>query len=356
MQNVLESIWDIAVLLRFSCRLSLVALLAACSSASDDGGSGSAKLKQAPCVTGRGTTTLYEGTVTGVAVDGNQIVVASDAIVRVPLAGGAPVAVATPQTPFGLLVLNGVAYFTAEQLMGAPDPQGKQSSQSVVESVPIAGGEPTILPGNPLDFTFGGATDETSLYVGTYGLGTIAKLTPPATTVVALPLDGNITTDAIAVQGDYVYVAGQDFGVSGMNNGVIERIPKNGGRAERIVSSIGHPWSLVADDNGLYWVQEPPAIVGTGTIAHSALDGSSASTLVATTAISLAVAYGRLYFADGKGIQSISTSGGDITTLATGLTTPGMLLVAGGNVVWVDPISKARSDPTVPKVMTTCVP
>ncbi len=34
----------------------------------------------------------------------------------------------------------------------------------------------------------------------------------------------------------------------------------------------------------------------------------------------------------------------------------GTLAIAGENVVWVDPSTKARSDPTVPVVLTACVP
>ena len=34
-------------------------------------------------------------------------------------------------------------------------------------------------------------------------------------------------------------------------NGVIERLPKGGGAAARIVTDIGHPWNLLADDSGL---------------------------------------------------------------------------------------------------------
>lgn len=290
-----------------------------------------------------------------IAASGDQLIIGNEAIIRVPLAGGAPVTLATPQSPSGLVVLNGVAYFSASQAVGSPDPQGKQPSQSVLESVPVSGGEPTILPGPLLEFSPGSATDETSIYADTYQRATIGKLTPPATTPVDMALDGKIMTDAIAVQGDYLYVAGQDFAVSGRNNGVIERLPKKGGKAERIVSAIGHPWHLVADEDGLYWSQDAVGF-GNGTVVRSALDGSSASTLVATNGFSLAVAYGRLYFSTGAEIQSTSTGGGDITTVATGLAGAGMLVVAGGNLVWVDPATRSLSDTTVPKVMTACMP
>ena len=57
-------------------------------------------------------------------------------------------------------------------------------------------------------------------------------------------LDGKIFTDAIAVQGDYVYVAGQDFAASGTDNGVIERIPKmRGRRVCVVVSPCNRLWS-----------------------------------------------------------------------------------------------------------------
>jgi hypothetical protein len=209
---------------------------------------------------------------------------------------------------------------------------------------------PGIAPGN-----LAHAVDDDSLYFDAIGANAaVLKLTPPSATPVELDLNGSLLINAIAVHDGQVYVAGDDFASpSATQNGVIERVAKSGGRAERLVSDIGHPFNLVATDDGLYWTEDPPNF-GSGHIVHSNLDGSSRRSLLETSASSLAVAGGRIYFTAGD-VESISTSGGSATTLATDLQNPGMLLVTGSNLVWLDPATKARSDPTVPSVMTTCI-
>jgi hypothetical protein len=182
----------------------------------------------------------------------------------------------------------------------------------------------------------------------------VLKLTPPSTKAVELELDGSILINAIAVHDGQIYVAGDDLRSSSQTqNGVIERISKNGGKAKRLVSDIGHPFNLVATGDGLYWTEDPPNF-GRGHLVRSNLDGSSSTNLVEALDSTLAVAGGRVYFV-GDAIESIATSGGEPSTLATDQTSPGMFLVVGGNLVWVDPASKALSDPTVPRLLTTCI-
>jgi hypothetical protein len=120
------------------------------------------------------------------------------------------------------------------------------------------------------------------------------------------------------------------------------------------VTNIGHPWNLVADASGLSWVQEPPVgVYADSHIVRAGLDGSGARALVSHGARTLAVSGGDLYLA-WDGIAKIPVGGGTETMLVPGLKAPGLLSVAGGNAVWVDPVSQARSDPTVPSLMTTC--
>jgi hypothetical protein len=137
---------------------------------------------------------------------------------------------------------------------------------------------------------------------------------------------------------------------------VIARIPKTGGSVQRIVTNIGHPGNLAADASGLYWSQDPPAAFGAGPgrLARSNLDGSAPSTLLSQEPISLVAANGRLYFSTGSEIESISVTGGATTTLASNLTFAGLLTVAGGNVVWIDPYGQALSGTAPLNVMTAC--
>jgi hypothetical protein len=281
--------------------------------------------------------------------------VAGDALESVTLADGSATTLATPDDASGLLYLEGNLYFSTTQPSGTPDAQGKVSSEAVFESLSLADGTRAVIAGmnvSPLT----GTNDADSLYFAASGPSAIVELTPPSTTPTTLPLDGSLVVDAIAAHGGYIYVAGQDLtSADTFGNGVIERLPKAGGPAERIVSNGGHPWSLVADDSGLYWQEDPLGFEGDGAIVHANFDGTGRTTLVTTSARSLALANGRLYYAS-DAIFSLPAKGGMPTVVASELEAPGMLLVIGDNVVWTDPAIKARSDPTVPRVMTACAP
>ncbi len=344
--------------MRFGLGFLCLALLNSGCSSTGGTAATSAKSKLAPCLTPpREVTTLYTGGVSGIAAVGDDIVIQGDGLVRVALSTGQATPVAMVQDPSGLVALDGTLYFTAEEPAGAPDAQGKQPSEAVFQSVPVDGGAPEpisgVTPGN-----LAHAVDDDSLYfdalASSSGGSAVMKLTPPSAEPVELALDGSILINAIAVHDGQVYVAGDDFKSSSQTqNGVIERIPKNGGRAERLVSDVGHPFALVADDSGLYWVEDPAGF-GPAHVVHAGLDGSSRRELIEASDSSLALAAGRIYFSSDN-LESIPTSGGEATTLATDLKSPGMFLVAGGNLVWVDPVTKALSDPTVPRLMTACL-
>ena len=327
----------------------------ACSSRPSEASSEAATVKSAACLTGPGTTLLFEGNVSALASDGSQLFVAGDAIDSVPLSGGPAVTLAAPSDPSGLSYLKGNLYFSATEPGGSSNSEGKVSSEEVFEALPLAGGSLTAIPGMNVS-PVASASDGDALYLAASGQSAIIELTGPSATPTTLPLDGTISIDAICAHGGDIYVAGQDLTSSdSFGNGVIERIPKVGGSAERIVSNIGHPWSLVADDTGLYWQQDPLGFEGNGAIMRANVDGTSLTTLTMVSARSLALANGQLYFTS-DAIYSIPTAGGTATLVASSLATPGMLLVIGSNLAWTDPVSKALSDPTVPEVMTACVP
>ena len=50
----------------------------------------------------------------------------------------------------------------------------------------------------------------------------------------------------------------------------------------------------------------------------------------------------------------MSEKGGATTTLASNLTTAGLLSIAGGNVIWVDSYTQALSGTAPVIVMTAC--
>jgi hypothetical protein len=295
--------------------------------------------EQVPCLTDPNPHAIYSGEPTGIAIVGDRVLLTSTEIVSVPLAGGDPTTIAQPDHPFGLLVAGGMAYFATMY-------------PYALWSVPTTGGDPVWLMDSP-PFMSSAAADATSLYFES-NAGELVKMTPPATTFTALPLGGTVSVGSIAPYGDYVYVAGDDIGSSAAYDGVIERVPKTGGVAQRIVSGIALPGNLVVDASGLYWTEGYSSAFGAGRVAHAALDGSGVTTVLYYDAQSLAVSGGNLFFASGT-IGMIPESGGGVTTIASGHW-PGMLRVLGSNLVWGDPVNGAMSDPTPTLVMAACVP
>ena len=195
------------------------------------------------------------------------------------------------------------------------------------------------------------ATDTTTIYLSSGGA--LAALTPPAMTPVDIPLDGVLLVDAIAVYGGWIYVAAQEL--SGRRQGLIERVPLGGGPAARIVTGIGHPWSLVAGDAGLFWAQDPAVgTYGNGDVMSAHLDGTALTKLLPQVSASALALEGDTLFIASDQIARMPASGGSVTVLAGGVTQPGFLAIAGRNVLWVDRATKALSDSTPSTIETTC--
>jgi hypothetical protein len=271
---------------------------------------------------------------------------------RLSLAGDPPVTLTQASEMRGLVVVGQSVYFTAGHPVGAPNAQGKQSSTSALYSAPMAGGAPTLVLDVPLEVD-GAATDGVAIYFAGYGPGvTRVAVADGAESTLALPR--SLGVNAVAVHDGFVYVAAFDGSGSNPSNGVIVKMPTTGSAPQTIVTNIGHPWSLVADASGLFWVEDPPeGTFGDGHIARAGLDGSGVRTVLPHSARSLTVDGGYLFFAWDT-IGKIPVGGGPVTTLVPGLNAPGLLTVAKGNAVWVDPVTQALSDPTVPSLMTTC--
>ncbi|HEY4104775.1 MAG TPA: hypothetical protein VGM44_12830 [Polyangiaceae bacterium] len=316
-----------------------------------------------PCLAGDSVKSLYSGVVTGLGISSDQVVITSDRVLRVPLAGGDAVTLATPESPYGLLLLGDRAYFEASHPDGAPV-GAKQPTGETLDSVPVTGGDAsTALSEDLAPSPFEGASDADSMYFPARSASSaVTRFTPPSTRT-DLGLSGpSLLINAIAVFGSYVYVAGDDIsGGGGLSNGLIVRVPKSGGDMQRLLTNIGHPWNLTVDASGLYWIQDPQQFEGGAQLMHSNLDGTESTNLLWTTinpvsVSSFAIGGDQIYFTEGDVVASIPVAGGPMTTIASGQNSPGMLTAAGQNVVWLAPASQALSDPTVPQVFTACAP
>lgn len=327
-----------------------------------------------PCATGPGVTVLYEGTVTALAVAGDRVVVLSDALFSVPLAGGSPTLLTRPNYAQGLFTIDATAYYQEWSPDGGIVPG---SGGYPLMAVPTSGGRVTeFLSALPAEGT-AGATDDTSYYfmpIRAVGdVGTISRLTPPSNTIVEVNAEP-FSVYSIAPYGEDVYFIGDAVSDTSLSNAFVGRVAKQGGTVQHLVSDIGLATSLVADASGLYWIQ-PLGRWSDGvlrgnpySIAHAHLDGTSRETLITEDVTSLAVARGRAYFTTSTEVDSIASSGGAVTTITRDQNNPTMLTIAGGNLVWyrgvqnfgVDagsaPSTGDSAAPPSSAIVTTCIP
>ncbi len=277
------------------------------------------------------------------AVAGEQIVAnLQDFIVEVPLAGGDGTKLVQALTTGELAVAQGSAFYVGEH--------GQLKAQiQALFSVPLAGGQPQLVidnvSGSPI------SSDGDSVYLQTDQTH-VLEVDAKSSATVTLQLDSQLGyTALVTAYGGFVYVVGQD--PTAGNADVIERIPKQGGAAQRIYSASGASvGSLTADASGLYWNEIEAGTYGSGSIRHANLDGSSPETLLPhTRAISLDADGGALYFSEGDRIARLTPDGHD-TTLVQGLQHPSALQLSAHDAVWLEQL---KTDPNVWMIEVACV-
>jgi len=186
----------------------------------------------------------------------------------------------------------------------------------------------------------------------------LARWAPPADPEAEIPVAANLLVGGIAAQGDFIYLSAQDVTMGAAANGMIVRIPVTGGSSAPLVANIGHPANLVSDSEALYWTEDDPqsAAMPERVERWAFNSRGGPTTLVPATIVrSLATSNGQLYLSTGTSIETMSSSGGALKTLATGLTYPGLLAASGNEVVWVDPFQQALSGTAPVNLDGTCV-
>jgi hypothetical protein len=290
------------------------------------------------------------------------------------LSYGSPLFLTTPTSVLALSIVGGVP---PQMVIDAESPSrvegiGEQFFFQA-QSASFAGAPPP--PAYPSPQLFWGSYGRTDLAT-VAGLGAFTPIAADGSAIYLLsgsalerlpsfaspyPLASDPTLfiyDA-AVGNGYLYVAALDATVGGFTNGVIARTPVDGtGTLERIVTGIGHPIQIAADETALYWSEDPPALYGAGTgrLARSKLDGSSVATLLLREPISFVVSNDRLYLSFGTEIDVMVASGGPTHPIVNGLIYAGHLLVADSEIFWVDPSSQALSGTAPTVVQAACIP
>ena len=189
---------------------------------------------------------------TAIAIDASNVYFANSVggtLKSVPIAGGSVTTLATLQTPYGIAVESGVVYWT--NYTGTTGPNG--NSYASVMSVAATGGTPKTL------------TTSTDA-VGAYGIAvnaatiffTAQNNTGTATQVESIPLAGSTSptilasaqqqATAIAVDGTNVYWTDND-----PNTGSVSSIPQTGGTPLVLATKSDTALGIAVDPSGLYY-------------------------------------------------------------------------------------------------------
>jgi hypothetical protein len=193
-------------------------------------------------------------------------------------------------------------------------------------AIPLGGGPATML--SPDAWAMQIAVDDTRVY------GSLTLWSVPLGGGSRTPLQQGgqpVESNAIALYGDSVYVAAGPLGVSG-----VVTLPKTGGMPTVLVEHRAHPGAIAVDATGIYWSEYPYLSQGGG-IFRAALDGSGVTQLASDERASgIAIDADNLYWSNDGAILTVPKSGGDVTTLATGLAGPAGIVEHGGNVYWAE--------------------
>ena len=311
------------------------------------------------CLLGTSVVTIFtstDGSVTQPALSygGPLFLTTPTSVLALSIAGGVPQLVLDAVSPSRAEAIGGQFYFQASfaSVPGDPQPPTYASPQLFSGSYGRTG--LTTIGGlgafSPI------TSDASSIYLLS---GSTLERLPPFGSATMLASDTSLSIYDAAAGTDYLYVAALDVTVGGSTNGVVGRTPIDGtGTLERIVTGIGHPIRIAADETSLYWAEDPPALYGAGSgrLARSNLDGSAPTTLLPKEPISFVASNGRLYLSFGTEIDVMAASGGPTYPVARGLSNAGLLLVADDELFWVDPYSHALSGTGPTLVQAACIP
>ena len=152
------------------------------------------------------------------------------------------------------------------------------------------------------------------------GTGSVMKLSLTGNTPEALATS-EIGPIAIAIDGSNVYWAGY----ADVGEGAIMKVPIAGGTKVQLAvgDSMRYPYRIAVDATDVYWINAGSGPVTDGSIMRVPQAGGTIVTLAADLGPGqgLVVTGGTVYFVSKSGVQSVSSSGGAVSTFKS--TPPG---------------------------------
>ncbi len=175
-------------------------------------------------------------------------------VVQVPIAGGTPVTLATGQDfPVGITVMQSIVYWV-------------NTNGGTVMSTPAGGGPVvTLAAGQPSPWAIASSTLTQSIYWLDRGTvqnehhdGALVRMTPePAAEPDAGPINlmaaNLLDPTALAVDTATIYWTSQGTEAAGYKDGAVLKLPITGGNPTFVALGQGGPSSVVVDSKNVYW-------------------------------------------------------------------------------------------------------
>lgn len=202
----------------------------------------------------------------------------------------------------------------------------------------------------------GGSTEVGS---GTNCTGDPQTLVDVVQEIVACAPNADREAPVIAVDATHIYFMLQWVVAEARNissRGYLMRVPRDGGAAERIASlphgSIRTAQAMALTSTRVIFIQAPNDSTGNSTIASVPLEGGDVTVLAKASGIATVVVVDSdsAYFGDSEGVKKVPVTGGELRPLVAGVA-PLTLVAVGGNLYYasadgVYSVSTGGGEPT----------
>jgi hypothetical protein len=240
-------------------------------------------------------------------------------VMRAPVGGGPPTALATDQTSPDAIAIDATSVYFVDNGVG-------------VMSVPLAGGTVTVLASGPYGAAFGGlVVDPATVYWADQGgaLLTVPIGGGPVTTLV--PATAH-QLGALAIDATSLY-----WTIEGMHadNGSVMKMPLAGGPATALVTMLASPQAIAVDGASVYFNDYT-----SGTVSRVPLGGGAVAILASgqTVPDGIAVDARFVYWADDANtVMAVPIGGGQAIALASGVPDTVGVALSRNCVYWTSP-------------------
>jgi hypothetical protein len=198
-------------------------------------------------------------------------------VMKVPIAGGPTTTLAVGQAGARAVAVDAThVYWTSYSSAGCPDDGGPCSPDGAIRRVPIGGGIVTTLASGQ-ESPAGLAVDEQNVYWTSLGIriqdGSVRKVARAGGTPTTLAADQWGVGADIAVGSGYVFWTGNS---GGAETATVRKVPIDGGAVSVVVSGSSNGAGIAVDPWRIYWVSFD---VSGGSVRSAPIEGGTPTVL-----------------------------------------------------------------------------